>query len=71
VIATGSRWAADEDIEGNTARPANGPLTEAEHRAARRAIEAAYGGDEPRVLFHELVREEQRRMLQVVRSDDQ
>jgi hypothetical protein len=44
-------------------------VTEADERAARRAIEAAYN-DEPRVPFHELVREEQRKMLQVVRDDD-
>jgi hypothetical protein len=44
-------------------------LTEAEHRATRRAIEAAYN-DEPRVPFHQLVREEQRKMLQAVRDDE-
>ena len=44
-------------------------LTEAGERAARRVIEAAYN-DEPRVPFHELVREEQRKMLRVVRDDD-
>jgi len=42
-------------------------LTEAENRAARRAIDAAYN-DEPRVPFHQMVREEQRTMLQVVRG---
>ena len=46
-------------------------VTEAENRAARRAIEAAYGDDRPRVPFQELVREEQRRMLRVVRPSDQ
>jgi hypothetical protein len=45
-------------------------VTEAETRAACRAIEAAYSDDQPRVPFHELVREEQRSMLRVVRSDD-
>jgi hypothetical protein len=45
-------------------------VTEAAERAARRAIEAAYSDDQPRAPFHELVREEQRRMLRVVRSDD-
>jgi hypothetical protein len=44
-------------------------LTEAENRAARRAIDAAYN-DEPRVPFHQMVREEQRKMLQVVRDDE-
>ena len=44
-------------------------VTEADERAARRAIEAAYN-DEPRVPFHELVREEQRKMLRVVWNDD-
>ena len=44
-------------------------VTEAAQRAARRAIEAAYGDDEPHVPFHELVREEQRRMLRVARSN--
>jgi hypothetical protein len=44
-------------------------LTEAGDRAARRAIDAAYNG-ESRVPFHELVREEQRKMLRVVRDDD-
>ena len=46
-------------------------VTEAEDRAARRVIEAAYGEDEPPVPFHELVREEQRRMLRVVPTGDQ
>ena len=44
-------------------------LTEAENRAARRAIDAAYN-DEPRIPFHQMVREEQRKMLQVVRDDE-
>ena len=44
-------------------------LTEAENRAARRAIDAGYN-DEPRVPFHQMVREEQRKMLQVVRDDE-
>ena len=44
-------------------------LTEAENRAARRAIDAAYN-NEPRVPFHQMVREEQRKMLQVVRDDE-
>ena len=44
-------------------------LTEAGDRAARRAMEAAHNG-EPRVPFHELVREEQRKMLRVVRDDE-
>jgi hypothetical protein len=44
-------------------------LTEAENRAARRAIDAAYN-DEPGVPFHRMVREEQRKMLQVVRDDE-
>ena len=46
-------------------------VTEAENRAARRAMEAAYSDDQPQVPFHELVREEQRRMLRFVRSNDQ
>ena len=44
-------------------------LTEAGDWAARRAMEAAYN-DEPRVPFHELEREEQRKMLRVVRDDE-
>ncbi len=44
-------------------------LTEAGERAARRAMDAANNG-EPRVPFHELVREEQRKMLRVVRDDE-
>jgi hypothetical protein len=51
-------WASHVDHE----------VTEADERAARRAIEAAYN-DELRVPFHELVREEQRKMLRVVRDD--
>jgi hypothetical protein len=43
-------------------------LTEAENRAARRAIDAYNDG--PRVPFHQMVREEQRKMLQVVRDDE-
>lgn len=43
-------------------------LTEAGDRAARRAMETAYNG-EARVPFHQLVREEQRKMLQVVRDE--
>lgn len=46
-------------------------VTEAAERAARRAIEAAYSDDQPRVPFHKLVRDEQRKMLHVVRSEDQ
>jgi hypothetical protein len=46
-------------------------VTEAAERAARRAIEAAYSDDQPQVPFHELVREEQRGMLRVVRPGDQ
>jgi hypothetical protein len=45
-------------------------VTEAGERAASRAIEAAYN-DEPRVPFHELVREEQRKMLRVVGEGEQ
>ncbi len=45
-------------------------VTEAAERAAHRAIEAAYSDDQPRVPFHELVREEQRKMLTVVHSSD-
>jgi hypothetical protein len=45
-------------------------LTEAGERAARRAMEAAYNG-EPRVPFHQLVREEQRKMLRVVRDNEE
>ena len=45
-------------------------VTEAAERAARRAIDAAYSDNKPRVPFHELVREEQRKMFRVVRSDD-
>jgi hypothetical protein len=43
-------------------------VTEAAERAARRAIEAAYSDDQSQVPFHELVREEQRKMLWAVRS---
>jgi len=44
-------------------------LTEAGERAARRATEAAYN-DEPRVPFRELEREEQKKMLRVVRDEE-
>jgi len=44
-------------------------LTEVENRAARRAIDVAYN-DEPRVPFRQMVWEEQRKMLQVVRNDE-
>jgi len=40
-------------------------VTEAAERAARRAMEAAYN-DQPRLPFHQLVREEQRKMLRIV-----
>jgi hypothetical protein len=40
-------------------------VTEAAERAARRALEAAYG-DQPHLLFHQLAREEQRKMLRIV-----
>jgi hypothetical protein len=33
-------------------------------------MEAAYDDDQPHVPFHELVREEQRKMLRVVRPGD-
>jgi hypothetical protein len=45
-------------------------LTEAGERAARRAMETAYNG-EPRVPFHQLVREEQRKILRVVRDNEE
>jgi hypothetical protein len=41
-------------------------VTEAWSRAARRAIEAAYDGDAPPAPFHELVHQEQRKMLRLV-----
>jgi hypothetical protein len=45
-------------------------LTEAGDRAARRAMEAAYD-DGPHVPFHELEREEQKKMmLRIVRDDE-
>jgi hypothetical protein len=44
--------------------------TEAGQGAARRAMEAGYNG-EPHVPFHQLVREEQRKMLRVVRDNDE
>jgi hypothetical protein len=46
-------------------------VTEAAERAARRAIEAAHSDDQPQVPFHELDREEQRKMLRVVRPGNQ
>jgi hypothetical protein len=57
---------ADERIA--RAQHVDHQLTKASERASRRAIEAAYNG-EPRVPFHELVREEQRKMFHVVRDD--
>jgi hypothetical protein len=45
-------------------------VTEAAERAARRAMEAAYS-DQPRLPFHQLVREEQRKMLRIVGPGDQ
>lgn len=44
-------------------------VTEADDRASRRAMEAAYDGKPP-VPFHELAREEQRKMLLIVRDDE-
>lgn len=41
-------------------------VTDAARRAAFRAIEAAYADDAPDVPFHELVRDEQRKMLRIV-----
>jgi hypothetical protein len=41
-------------------------VTRAESEATSRAIEAALSRDEEPVPFHELVREEQRKMLRVV-----
>lgn len=41
-------------------------VTEAASRAARRAIEFALSGEQPPPAFHELVREEQRKMLRLV-----
>ena len=46
-------------------------VTEASSRAARRAMEAAFSGDGQLVPFHELVREEQRKMLRLVPQADQ
>lgn len=45
-------------------------MTDTAQRAARRVIDAAYRDDQARVPFHELVQEEQRKMLRVTRSDD-
>jgi hypothetical protein len=44
-------------------------VTEAAQRASLRAIQAAYDDDEPSVPFHELVRDEQRKMLRVVQDE--
>jgi hypothetical protein len=41
-------------------------VTEASSRAARRAMEAAFSGDAPATPFHELVRQEQRKMLRLI-----
>ena len=41
-------------------------VTEASSRAANRAIEAAFSGEASPTPFHELVREEQRKMLRLV-----
>lgn len=41
-------------------------VTEASSRAATRAIEAGFAGEDLPVPFHELVREEQRKMLRLV-----
>jgi hypothetical protein len=46
-------------------------VTEAEEHAAQRVMEAIYADDEPRVPFHKLVRDVQRKMLRVVRDDKQ
>ena len=45
-------------------------VTEAAERAARRAMEAAYSG-QPRLPFHQLVRQEQRKMIRIVGPGDQ
>jgi chemotaxis regulatin CheY-phosphate phosphatase CheZ len=44
-------------------------VTEAAERAARRAMEAVHS-DQPRLPFHQLVREEQRKMLRIVTPGD-
>jgi hypothetical protein len=41
-------------------------VTEASSRAACRAVEAAFSGEVPPAPFHELVRQEQRKMLRLV-----
>ncbi|HEY5987557.1 MAG TPA: hypothetical protein VIV12_14460 [Streptosporangiaceae bacterium] len=41
-------------------------VTEASSRAASQAIEAAFSGEAPPAPFHELVRQEQRKMLRLV-----
>lgn len=43
-------------------------ITPAASRAARRALEAIFAGDQPSIPFHELVRQEQRKMLRVIRN---
>lgn len=45
-------------------------VTEAARRASLRAVQAAYEDDKPRVPFHELVRDEQRKMLRTVQDDE-
>lgn len=44
-------------------------VTDAAQRAAQRAIAAAYSGDADRAPFHELVRDEQRKMLHIIREN--
>jgi hypothetical protein len=45
-------------------------VTDAEMRAASRVMGAALTGDSPPAPFHELVRQEQRKMLRVVPPDN-
>jgi hypothetical protein len=63
-------WPGQRGRPGRLAHHVDHMVTDTAQRAARRVIEAAYSDDQARVPFHELVQEEQRKMLRDVRSDD-
>jgi hypothetical protein len=65
-LACGVRTGLSADGEVAWAYHVDHVVTEASSRAASRAIEAAFSGDALPALFHELVRQEQRKMLRIV-----
>jgi hypothetical protein len=64
------RTGVTEDGRSAWAHHVDHIVTEADLQAAARAIDAALTGDQPPTSYHELVRQEQRKMLRAVPPTD-